>query len=81
MKLQYISDSNGKTTGVFIPIRDWEELKNKYTQIKIEEETGNELSDAQKEIIDQRLENYKNNPDSYLDWEDVQKEIEGRYEL
>ncbi len=37
-----------------------------------------ELSDAQKAIIDQRLENYKNNPDSYLDWEEVQKDIEKR---
>ena len=37
-----------------------------------------ELSDAQKSVIDQRLENYKNNPDSYLDWKDVQKDIEKR---
>ncbi|MBN2237119.1 MAG: addiction module protein [Bacteroidales bacterium] len=37
-----------------------------------------ELTQAQKSIIDQRLENYKNNPDSYLDWEDVQKDIEKR---
>ncbi|MBN2764717.1 MAG: addiction module protein [Bacteroidales bacterium] len=35
-----------------------------------------ELSDAHKAILDQRLENYKNNPDSYQDWEDVQKDIE-----
>jgi len=35
-----------------------------------------ELSDAHKAILDQRLDNYKNNPDSYLDWEDVQKDIE-----
>ncbi|MFW5657676.1 MAG: addiction module protein [Bacteroidota bacterium] len=79
MKLQYISDGDGNTTGVFIPIREWELLKSKYSQLKEEEETGNELSDAQKSIIDQRLENYKNNPDSYLDWEDVQKDVEGRY--
>lgn len=37
-----------------------------------------ELSDEHKAILDQRLENYKNNPDSYLDWEDVQKDIENR---
>ncbi len=37
-----------------------------------------ELTEAQKSIIDQRLENYKNNPDSYFDWEDVQKDIEKR---
>ncbi len=37
-----------------------------------------ELSNAQKSVIDQRLENYKKNPDSYLDWKDVQKDIEKR---
>ncbi|MGV8091138.1 MAG: addiction module protein [Mangrovibacterium sp.] len=37
-----------------------------------------ELTEAQKSILDQRLENYKNNPGSYLDWEDVQKDIEKR---
>ncbi len=35
-----------------------------------------ELTDAHKAILDQRLDNYQNHPDSYLDWEDVQKDIE-----
>ena len=35
-----------------------------------------ELSEAHQAILDERLENYKNNPDSYMDWEDVQKDIE-----
>jgi len=35
-----------------------------------------ELSEAHKAILDERLENYKNNPASYQDWEDVQKDIE-----
>ena len=35
-----------------------------------------ELTEAHKAILDKRLENYKNNPDSYMDWEDVQKDIE-----
>jgi len=35
-----------------------------------------DIPEAHKRILDQRLENYKNNPDSYLDWEDVQKDIE-----
>jgi hypothetical protein len=30
MNLQYISDNKGKTTGVFIPIEEWEALKSKY---------------------------------------------------
>jgi hypothetical protein len=35
-----------------------------------------ELSEEHKAILEERLENYKNNPDSYLDWKDVQKDIE-----
>ena len=35
-----------------------------------------ELTEAHKKILDQRLANYQNNPDSYLDWKDVQKDIE-----
>jgi len=29
MNLQYISDSSGKTTGVFIPINEWYNQKQK----------------------------------------------------
>ena len=34
-----------------------------------------------KAIIDQRMENYKVNPESFLDWEDVQREINLKYGL
>ena len=34
-----------------------------------------------KEIIDQRMENYKKNPESYRGWEDVQEEINQKYGL
>jgi hypothetical protein len=37
MNLQYISDNKGKTTGVFIPIQEWEELKAKYKGLEDEE--------------------------------------------
>ena len=37
MNLQYISDSKGQTTGVFIPIEEWNELKSKFTGIEIDE--------------------------------------------
>lgn len=30
MNLQYISDNRGKTTGVFIPIQEWEGLISKF---------------------------------------------------
>jgi len=56
----------------------FKELINNLSFAKVEEEQEIELSEAQKSIIDQRLKNYKNNPDSYLDWKDVQKDIEKR---
>ena len=39
MNLQYISDNRGKTTGVFIPIQEWEGLKEKFKGLE-EEELG-----------------------------------------
>jgi hypothetical protein len=37
MSLQYISDNKGQTTGVFIPIEEWNNLKNKFKGIEDEE--------------------------------------------
>jgi putative addiction module component (TIGR02574 family) len=51
-------------------------LNNLHFKVKEEENTIFELTDAYKAILDQRLANYQNDPDSYLDWEDVQKDIE-----
>ena len=50
-------------------------LDNLHFKAKENEQTY-ELNDAHKTILNERLENYKNNPDSYIDWEDVQKDIE-----
>jgi hypothetical protein len=37
MNLQYISDNDGKTTGVFIPIQEWEQLKARYKGLEEEQ--------------------------------------------
>lgn len=34
MNLQYISDDKGNTTGVIIPINEWDSLKRKYKGIE-----------------------------------------------
>jgi hypothetical protein len=34
MKLQLIQDGKGKTTGVYIPINEWEELKKQYKDLE-----------------------------------------------
>ena len=80
MNLQYISDSKGKTTGVFIPIHDWNYLKNKYKEIEQEERDNLEVQVWHKKIVSQRLKaNQDNNSDNVLDWDNVQNEIEGEY--
>lgn len=33
MKLQVIQDSNGKTTGIYIPINEWKQLKKQYKNL------------------------------------------------
>jgi len=57
MKLQYVSDSRGKKTGVFIPISDWNILKSHLSGVigvDIEEPTKAEIlkgfSDALNEV-------------------------------
>jgi putative addiction module component len=72
MNLQYISDSKGETTGVFIPIRDWEELKSKYKGI---EQEDIEIPEWQKDIVRERLEDYRKNPDKTLDWEKIKNDF------
>lgn len=33
MRLQYLTDSMGKTTGVFIPIKDWDKIKEYFKEV------------------------------------------------
>jgi hypothetical protein len=73
MNLQYITDSNGLTTGVFIPIEEWSSLKSKFQGIDQEEVS---LPEWHKEIIRKRLELYKNNPDQALDFDAALDDIE-----
>ena len=56
MRIQYISDSKGKTSGVYIPIQEWNILKRKYTILnRLESENEdlkilNDLRDAVNDI-------------------------------
>lgn len=46
MNLQFISDNRGKTTGVFIPIEEWEGLKSKFKgleEVELEEQSKYEI--------------------------------------
>ena len=65
MTLQFTHDNKGNTTGVFIPIEEWQILKSKYSDLQKEEaENVVELATWLKQIIDERLNDYyKNNMD------------------
>lgn len=73
MKFQYILDSSGNTTGVFIPISEWNELKAKYKGIDQEQ---TDIPVWQVEKVQKRLEDYKNNPDEAIDFDRAMDDIE-----
>ncbi len=77
MTLQFIHDNRGNTTGVFIPIEEWQSLKSKYTDLQKEEaENVVSLSSWQKQIIDERLNDYYNDPSNVTDFDSTIDEIE-----
>lgn len=57
MSLQYISDSRGQTTGVLIPMQEWEKLKEQYreledweSEVSSRDQVLNELREAVSEL-------------------------------
>jgi Putative addiction module component len=78
MNLQYISDNKGQTTGIFMPIQDWQYLKKKYKGLENEEQAF-DIPEWHKAIIDQRLAAYKANPTDVIDFDkacdDIEKEL------
>lgn len=52
MSLQFITDSDGKTTGVIIPINEWNKLKKKYKDIDQSVDWYDELTPEQKKGIE-----------------------------
>jgi hypothetical protein len=74
MNIQYISDSNGTPTGVFIPIKDWEEIE------RILELNSNDVgikSDQVNEIkVNYKSPNYKKSDDISIEEIDSGKDAE-----
>ncbi|RED95246.1 addiction module component CHP02574 family protein [Marinoscillum furvescens] len=70
MSLQYITDENGQTTGVFIPIQEWNDLKSKYQGI---EEDAYIVPEWQQEVVRERIKNTK--PEEYLSWKEVRQQL------
>lgn len=72
--MQFISDSEGKTTGVFIPLKEWNDLKKKFKELKQLNVTVPEWHINE---VNERMAEYSKNPDKhYLDFEKAIDEIE-----
>ena len=71
--MQYISDDHGLTTGVFIPIQDWNKLKNKYTGLEEEEL---ELTAWQINELNNRMAEYERNPSNTTSFQDAMDDLE-----
>jgi hypothetical protein len=56
MNLQFIADSQGKVTGVYIPINECNALKKQY--IGIEDEAAAQVPAWQRELVEKRLKAY-----------------------
>ena len=75
MNPQYISDSKGETTGVFIPIQDWCEIVKKYKGID-KEETA--IPGWHKELLEKRMNEYQKNPEDILIFDQALDKIENQ---
>ena len=70
MNLQFIHDNRGNTTGVIVPIEEWQDLKTKYADLQSEEAQNSiELTTWQKDILDERLDDYYKNPNDVVDFD------------
>jgi hypothetical protein len=73
MNLQYITDSNGQTTGVFIPIKEWNDLKSKFQDI---DDKAQDVPEWHKEIVRKRMELYNSNTGEAIDFDQAMDSIE-----
>jgi hypothetical protein len=73
MSLQFISDSAGETTGVYIPIEEWNELKSKFKGI---EQVEIDIPEWHKDIVRQRLADYKAGAEQAIDFNTAMNDIE-----
>ncbi|ROI11152.1 addiction module protein [Epilithonimonas hominis] len=81
MNLQYIHDSKGNTTGVFIPIEEWQSIKEKYNGLQEDEMQDFEIPDWHKKILDERLEDYYKNPQNAKNFDELLQSKREKYGL
>lgn len=73
MSYQCIMDSNGQTTGVYIPINEWNKIKSQIENLEIEEDS---VPEWHKEIVNERMEAYKKGEQISQDFNAAMDEID-----
>ncbi len=61
MTLQFILDNKGKTTGVFIPINEWENLKKTVKKIT-KQDIEVDIPEWQKTELKNRIKHFRKHP-------------------
>ncbi len=69
--INYVSDNNGETIAVVIPVDDWKRMKDKYPDI---DDNAHDVPEWQKTLMRQRLKQIQEDPSS------VEEGIEGLLE-
>lgn len=72
MTPQYTYDTSGRPIGVFLPIEDWNNLKNRYLDLD-----NDEMPQWHKEILDKRMEILAQNPEEVTPLDEFLKEMDG----
>ena len=72
VKTQLINDSDGVVMGVFLPIKDWENIKAQYPDIEL---INDDLPQWEKEFIDSRLNDIARNSETLQPIEDLFSEL------
>ena len=72
--VQYIKDFQGNDILAVLPIEEYRFLRER--AIEDEEE---EIPEAHKHILDERIEKYKNHPELLIPYEEVKREIRNEF--
>jgi hypothetical protein len=73
MPVNYVSDNNGSTIAVQIPIEEWKRIKNKYPDV---DDFDNALTTSQKEFIDKRLQAIAEHPERLRPVDELLEEMD-----
>ena len=71
--VQYIKDFQGNDILAVIPIEEYRFLRERATW---EEEEEYDITEAQKQMLDERIEKYKNHPEDFITYEELKMNLE-----